>query len=183
MAEKMEGAKAVSLVFRIVALALSVAAAVVMGTTSQLIIINSGRGTVVSYSDYSALVYFVVGSVISVFCGARALYLFVHRGGGSLAVSLLDTAALAILFSASGAALVFAAPLLRTRCGSGTFTWRTGTAAAIGMCAAAAVWVAALTMEMPRGGFSLGLGSGGGGSSAGGGGGSACKHGCPSPQC
>ncbi|KAM0913856.1 hypothetical protein ACQ4PT_011883 [Festuca glaucescens] len=178
MAEKMEGAKAVSLVFRIVALALSVAAAVVMGTTSQLIIINSGRGTVVSYSDYSALVYFVVGSVISVFCGARALYLFVHRGGGSLAVSLLDTAALAILFSASGAALVFAAPLL-----PGTFTWRTGTAAAIGMCAAAAVWVAALTMEMPRGGFSLGLGSGGGGSSAGGGGGSACKHGCPSPQC
>jgi hypothetical protein len=55
MAEKMEGAKAVSLAFRIVALALSVAAAVVMGTASQLIIINSGRGTVVSYSDYSAL--------------------------------------------------------------------------------------------------------------------------------
>ncbi|XP_051229528.1 CASP-like protein 1U1 [Lolium perenne] len=170
----MEGAKAVSLAFRIVALALSVAAAVVMGTANQLIIINSGRGTVVSYSDYSALVYFVVGSVISVFCGALALYLFVHRGGGSLAVSLLDTAALAILFSASGAALA------SRRCfvdGADTFSWRTGTAAAIGVCAAAAVWVAALTRETPRGDFSLGMGSGGGGSSAG------CKHGCPSPQC
>ncbi|KAK1647975.1 hypothetical protein QYE76_065780 [Lolium multiflorum] len=181
MAEKMEGAKAVSLAFRIVALALSVAAAVVMGTASQLIIINSGRGTVVSYSDYSALVYFVVGSVISVVCGALALYLFVvHRGGGSLAVSLLDTAALAVLFSASGAALA------SRRCfvdGADTFSWRTGTAAAIGVCAAAAVWVAALTRETPRGGFSLGMGSGGGGSCAGGGGGSACKHGCPSPQC
>jgi hypothetical protein len=40
----------------------------------------------------------VVGSVISVVCCALALYLFVHRGGGSLAISLLDTAALAILF-------------------------------------------------------------------------------------
>jgi hypothetical protein len=57
MAEKMDGAKATSLAFRIVALALSVAAAVVMGTASQMII-NSGRGTVVdvSYSDYTALV-------------------------------------------------------------------------------------------------------------------------------
>jgi drug/metabolite transporter (DMT)-like permease len=115
--------------------------------------------------------YFVVGSVISVFCGALALYLFVHRGGGSLAVSLLDTAALAVLFSASGAALA------SRRCfvdGADTFSWRTGTAAAIGVCAAAAVWVASLTRETPRGGFSLGMGSGGG---------SACKHGCPSPQC
>jgi hypothetical protein len=57
MAEKTDGAKAASLAFRIVALALSVAAAVVMGTAGQLIV-NSGSGTVVdvSYSDYSALV-------------------------------------------------------------------------------------------------------------------------------
>jgi hypothetical protein len=56
MAEKMDGAKAASLAFRIVALALSVAA-VVMGTAGQLIV-NSGSGTVVdvSYGDYSALV-------------------------------------------------------------------------------------------------------------------------------
>jgi hypothetical protein len=40
----------------------------------------------------------VVGSVISIVCYALALYLLVHRGGGSLAVLLLDTAALAILF-------------------------------------------------------------------------------------
>ena len=52
---KIDGAKAVSLSFRIVGLGLSVAAAVLMGTASQLII-DSGRGRVVSYSDYSALV-------------------------------------------------------------------------------------------------------------------------------
>jgi hypothetical protein len=57
MAEKMDGAKAASLAFLIVSLALSVAATIVMGTASQLII-NSGRGTVVyvSYSNYIALV-------------------------------------------------------------------------------------------------------------------------------
>lgn len=64
MAE-MGGAKAASLALRIVALALSVAAAVVMGS-------------VVSYN--SALVYFVVGSVVSAVCSALALYLFVVHG-------------------------------------------------------------------------------------------------------
>jgi hypothetical protein len=122
----------------------------------------------------------VVGSVVSVVCGALALYLFVHRGGGLLAVSLFDTAVLAILFSASGAALASRRCLVD---GADTFRERTGTAAAIGVCAAAAVSVAALTREAPRGGFSLAMGYGGGGSSAGGDGGSACKHGCPSPQC
>jgi hypothetical protein len=122
----------------------------------------------------------VVGSVVSVVCGALALYLFVHRGGSSLAVSLLDTTALAILFSASGAALASRRCLVDS---ADTFRGRTGTAAAIGMCAAVAVSVAALTREAPLGGFSLAWGNGGGGSSAGGGGGSACKHGCPSPQC
>ncbi|CAM0874080.1 unnamed protein product [Alopecurus aequalis] len=169
---KMQGAKAVSLAFRIVALALSVAAAVVMGTASQ-VIIDSGRGRVVSYSDYSALVYFVVGSVISVVCGALALYLFVHRAGSSLAISLLDTAAQAILFSASGAALSSRRCLID---GADTFLGKTGTAAAIGVCAAAAVSVAALTTDAPRGDFSVSSRERGGGSSA-------CNHGCPSPHC
>ena len=53
---KTEGRKAVSLASRIVALALSVAAAVVMGTASQLIVDSSGRGSVVSTGNYSALV-------------------------------------------------------------------------------------------------------------------------------
>jgi hypothetical protein len=52
---EMEEAKAVSLALRIVALALSVAAAVVMGTASELIVDSDGR-RVVSYSNYSALV-------------------------------------------------------------------------------------------------------------------------------
>lgn len=50
MAE-VEGAKAVSLVFRIAVLGLSVAAAVVMATASQFV-----HGGGVSYSKYSALV-------------------------------------------------------------------------------------------------------------------------------
>ncbi|XP_062197875.1 CASP-like protein 1U1 [Phragmites australis] len=77
MAE-VEGAEAVGLVFRIAALALSVAAAVVMGTASQLVVVDGGRGPssyVVSYSHYSALVYFVVAGVVSAICSAVALYL------------------------------------------------------------------------------------------------------------
>ncbi|KAM0913857.1 hypothetical protein ACQ4PT_011884 [Festuca glaucescens] len=145
----MDGAKAASLAFRIVALALSVAAAVVMGTANQLMV-DSGRSRgVVSYNykHYSALVYFVAGSAISVVCGALALFLFVYRGGGSLTVSLLDTAVQAILFSASGAAL--AARDCFTG-GTDALRGRTGTAAAIGVCAAAAVSVAALTRDRHR---------------------------------
>ena len=91
----------------------------------------------------------MAGSIISVVCGALALYLFVHRAGGSLAVSLLDTVAQAILFSACGAALASRRCLVD---GADTFLWRTGTAVAIGVCAAAAVFVAALTTDTPRGG-------------------------------
>ncbi|CAM0874081.1 unnamed protein product [Alopecurus aequalis] len=152
---KMEGAKAVSLAFRIVALGLSVAAAVVMGTASQLIT-NSGRGNnVVSSGDYSALVYFVVGSAISAVFVALALYLFVHGSGsgtGSLVVSLLDAAAQAILFSASGAALAAHGCFVS---GADAFRGRTDTAAAIGVCAAAAVSVAALTRDAQSGAFSV----------------------------
>ncbi|KAE8810559.1 CASP-like protein 1U1 [Hordeum vulgare] len=156
----MGGAKAASLALRIVALALSVAAAVVMGS-------------VVSYN--SALVYFVVGSVVSAVCSALALYLFVvHGGGGSIAVSLLDAAAQGLLFSASGAALA------ARGCFAGAadaFRGRVGIAAGVGACAAAAVLVAALAGNAPR---ARGGGATGGG---GGGGGSSCKHGCSSPGC
>ncbi|KAF7075239.1 hypothetical protein CFC21_080026 [Triticum aestivum] len=154
MAE-MGGAKAASLALRIVALALSVGAAVVMGS-------------VVSYN--SALVYFVVGSVISAVCSALALYLFVvHGGGGSIAVSLLDAAAQALLFSASGAALAARGCFAG---GAGAFRGRVGIAAAVGACAAAAVLVAALAGNAPS------RGRGGGAA-----GGSGCKHGCSSPGC
>jgi hypothetical protein len=55
---EMDGAKAASLAFRIVALALSVAAAVVMGTANQLMVDSGwGRGVVsYNYKHYSALV-------------------------------------------------------------------------------------------------------------------------------
>uniref|UniRef100_A0ACD5X1I2 Uncharacterized protein n=1 Tax=Avena sativa TaxID=4498 RepID=A0ACD5X1I2_AVESA len=147
----MEGAKAVSLGLRIVAVALSVAAAVVMGTASEMIV-DSGMVRVVSYKDYSALVYLVVGSVISAVCAALALYLFVQggsSGAGSLAVPLLDAAVQAILFSASGAALATRGCFVG---GADALRGRTGTAAALGVCAAAAVSVAALTRDPPSGG-------------------------------
>ncbi|XP_037431571.1 CASP-like protein 1U1 [Triticum dicoccoides] len=154
MAE-MSGAKAGSLALRIVALALSVGAAVVMGS-------------VVSYN--SALVYFVVGSVVSAVCSALALYLFVvHGGGGSIAVALLDAAAQALLFSAFSAALAARGCFAS---GANAFRGRAGIAAAVGACAAAAVLVAALAGNAPsraRGGGAAG--------------GSGCKHGCSSPGC
>ena len=54
-----EAGKAVSLLFRIAALVLSVAAAVVMGTASQLVVVDGDRGApssyAVSYSQYNAL--------------------------------------------------------------------------------------------------------------------------------
>uniref|UniRef100_A0A453M273 CASP-like protein n=1 Tax=Aegilops tauschii subsp. strangulata TaxID=200361 RepID=A0A453M273_AEGTS len=54
--------------------------------------------------------YFVVGSVISAVCSALALYLFVvHGGGGSIAVSLLDAAAQALLFAAGALPVALAA--------------------------------------------------------------------------
>jgi hypothetical protein len=91
--------------------------------------------------------YFVAGSVISVVSGALALFLFVYRGGGSLAVSLLDTTAQAFLFSASGAVLAARGCFMG---GAEALSGRTGTAAAIGACAAAAVSVAALTRDTQR---------------------------------
>ena len=55
-----EASKAVSLLFRIAALVLSVAAAAVMGTASQLVVVDGDRGAppssyAVSYSQYNAL--------------------------------------------------------------------------------------------------------------------------------
>ena len=54
-----EASKAVSLLFRIAALVLSVTAAAVMGTASQLVVVDGDRGApssyAVSYSQYNAL--------------------------------------------------------------------------------------------------------------------------------
>jgi hypothetical protein len=97
--------------------------------------------------DSSGRRYFVAGSAISAVCGALALFLSVYRGGGSLTVSLLDTAAQAILFSASGAALAVRDCFTG---GTDALRGRTGTAAAIGVCAAAALSVAALTRDRHR---------------------------------
>ena len=97
----------------------------------------------------------MVGSAISAVCAAVGLYLFVHGGGsgtGSFAVSILDAAAQAILFSASGAALAAHGCFVG---GADAFRGRTDTAAAIGVCAAVAVLVAALTRDAPSGGLSF----------------------------
>ena len=97
----------------------------------------------------------MVGSAISAVCAAVGLYLFVHGGGSgtsSFAVSILDSAAQAILFSASGAALAAHGCFVG---GADAFRGRTDTAAAIGVCAAVAVLVAALTRDAPSGGLSF----------------------------
>ncbi|XP_062183043.1 CASP-like protein 1U1 [Phragmites australis] len=159
--------KAVSLVFRIAAVVLSVAAAVVMGTASQLIVVGGGRGSsssyVVSYSHYNALVYFVAAGAISAVCSALALYTSAVREAtiGSLPlVPLLDAIAQALLFSAAGAAFA-ARGVVGVAAGpwgspgsvcdaAGAFCGRVSTAAAIGVFAAAAVAVAALTSKDAR---------------------------------
>ncbi|XP_066339153.1 CASP-like protein 1U1 [Miscanthus floridulus] len=103
--------KALSLLFRIAALGLSVAAAVVMGTASQLVIIDGSPESSsysASYSQYNALRYFVAAGAISAVCSAAALYLFAVRADAAVAslplVPVLDAAAQGFLFSAAGAA-------------------------------------------------------------------------------
>ncbi|XP_039822922.1 CASP-like protein 1U1 [Panicum virgatum] len=106
-----EAGKAVSLLFRITALVLSVAAAVVMGTASQLVVVDGDRGApssyAVSYSQYNALKYFVAAHASSAVCSAVALYLCAVRAAAAIGslplVLLLDAAAQGLLFSAAGA--------------------------------------------------------------------------------
>ncbi|CAL4979067.1 unnamed protein product [Urochloa decumbens] len=165
--------KAVSLVLRIVALCLSVAAAAVMGTASQLVIVDDGdRGLssyTVSYSQYNALKYFVAAGAIAAVCSAAALYLFAVRAAAAFCsltlVPLLDAAAQGLLFSAAGAA--FAA---RGDWGGGVcdaaaaFCWKVSIAARVGAIAAVAAAVAALAGGAPQ---RRGCGSGSGGSCGG----------------
>ncbi|CAL4990302.1 unnamed protein product [Urochloa decumbens] len=166
--------KAVSLVLRIVALCLSVAAAAVMGTASQLVIVDDGdRGLstyTVSYSQYNALKYFVASGAIAAVCSAAALYLFAVRASAAAfcslpLVTLLDAAAQGLLFSAAGAA--FAA---RGAWGGGVcdaaaaFCWKVSIAAGVGAIAAVAAAVAALAGGAPQ---RRGCGSGSGGSCGG----------------
>ncbi|XP_040385092.1 CASP-like protein 1U1 [Oryza brachyantha] len=154
-------ARAVSLFFRIAVVGLSVAAAVVMATASQVF----PYGEVgVSYTRYSAFVYFVVATVASAVCSAAALYLSVFKR--NWVVTLLDVVTMGLLFSAAGA--VFAvrrmAPLYLGVAGAnvdvagqwvnggfcqfaGAFCWRVTTSATICAFAAGAVSVAVLTKD------------------------------------
>ncbi|KAJ1276622.1 hypothetical protein BS78_05G228200 [Paspalum vaginatum] len=137
--------KAVSLLFRIASLSLSVAAAVVMGTASEVVIVAAGGGRPssysVSYSQYNALTYFVAAGAISAVCSAVALYLFAVRAAATAAIGslplvpLLDAAAQAFLFSAAGA--VFAA---RGAVGSAAGPWGSGGGRGAGLCDAAAAF-------------------------------------------
>ncbi|KAL6629291.1 hypothetical protein ACP70R_029056 [Stipagrostis hirtigluma subsp. patula] len=164
-----EGAKAVSLVCRIVAVALSVAAAAVMGTASQWVAVDGGGGGsssssyVVSYRHYKALVYFVAAGAISAVCSAVALYVSaVHgkpagAGAGAMFVAVLDTVAQGLLFSAAGAAFAARGVLAGDAAGpwgsgsvcdiAGAFCGRVSTAAAAGAFAAVTVAVAALAKD------------------------------------
>ncbi|TKW02154.1 hypothetical protein SEVIR_8G227050v4 [Setaria viridis] len=154
---------ALSLLLRIAALCLSVAAAVVMGTASdQVVIVDGDRRSssyAVSYSQYNALKCFVAAAAISAACSAAALYLCAVRAAaavGSLPlVPLLDTAAQAFLFSAAGAAFA-ARGAAGPRCSSsvcdaaGAFCGKVSVAAAAGVLAAVAIAVAALARDARR---------------------------------
>nr|CAB3490457.1 unnamed protein product [Digitaria exilis] len=171
-----ECTKAVSLLFRIAALGLSVAAAVVMATATQLVIVGGDRGSsstssyTISYSHYSALTYFVAATAISAVCTAAALYLYGVRaaaGNGWLPVmTLMDAAAQGFLFSAAGAAFAargvigggVAAPwggsgtAIDSVCdAAGAFCGKVSVAAAVCALAAVAVAVAALAGDARRG--------------------------------
>ncbi|KAK3120646.1 hypothetical protein QOZ80_9AG0691440 [Eleusine coracana subsp. coracana] len=153
------GAKAVTIVFRIAALILAVAATVVMGTASQLVVDDGGgrkwSSFVVSYNQYSSLVYFVAAGTIAAVCAAAGLFLTAvnaNKHAGAL-VPLLDAIAQAFLFSAAGAAFAArgnASPADITGSGgsvcgaAGAFCGRVAVAAAAGTLAAVAVTIAAL---------------------------------------
>ncbi|KAL6907861.1 hypothetical protein ACP4OV_002031 [Aristida adscensionis] len=156
MASKVEGARALSLICRIAAVALSVAAAVVMATASQWVAAAgvSSSSYVVSYSHYTSLVYFVVAGAVSAVCSAAALYVFAVRGepAGAL-VAVLDAVAQGLLFSAAGAAFAVRGVVGSGVCDvAGAFCGRVSTAAAAGAFAAFAVAVAALARDA-RGGL------------------------------
>ncbi|CAD6252928.1 unnamed protein product [Miscanthus lutarioriparius] len=121
--------KALSLIFRIAALGLLVAAAVVKATESEVVGGDGGTESSsyssVSYSQYNALRYFVAAGAISAVCSAVALYLFAVCAAaavGSLPlVPFLDAAAQGFLFSAAGAA--FAARDVVSRTGTAAGSW------------------------------------------------------------
>ncbi|PUZ45671.1 hypothetical protein GQ55_8G243700 [Panicum hallii var. hallii] len=177
-----EAGKAVSLLFRIAALVLSVAAAVVMGTASQLVVGGGDRGAPSSYavscSQYNALKYFVVAGAISAVCSAAALYLCAVRAAAAIGslplVPLLDAAAQGLLFSAAGAAIAERGVVAGAAgpwgssgvdvgggggsvCdAAGAFCGKVSVAAGVGACAAVAVAVAALARDARRRGSSGG---------------------------
>ncbi|OEL17963.1 hypothetical protein BAE44_0021017 [Dichanthelium oligosanthes] len=173
--------KAVSLLFRIAALVLSVAAAALMGTASQLVIVDGDQGPfsyAVSYSHYNALTYFVAAGAISAVCSAAALYLCAVRAAAAAAIGplplvpLLDAATQALLFSAAGAAFA-ARGVVGSAAGpwgssageggggsvcdaAGAFCGKVSVAAAVGAFAAVAVAVASLARDTRRGSSSGG---------------------------
>ncbi|TVU23804.1 hypothetical protein EJB05_26186, partial [Eragrostis curvula] len=148
---KKKGSKALTIIFRIAALALSVAAAVVMGTASQLAVADGGRGHdwssyTVSYSDYKALVYFVAASAFAAVCSAAGLFLVaVNRKAGAV-VAVIDVLAQGFLFSGAGAA--FATRGVVGVCdAAGAFCGKVAVAAVLGAFAAVAVALAALASK------------------------------------
>ncbi|OQU83941.1 hypothetical protein SORBI_3005G202200 [Sorghum bicolor] len=167
--------KALSLLFRIAALGLSLAAAIVMATASQLVIGGGGGHESSSYSvsfgQYNALRYFVAAGAISAVCSAAALYLFAVRADFTVVVvslplvPVLDAAAQGFLFSAAGAAFA-----TRDVVGGGTsagrgssvcdaagaFCGRVTVAAAVCAFAAVSVATAALASRDAGGGSSEG---------------------------
>ncbi|KAG8090263.1 hypothetical protein GUJ93_ZPchr0011g27087 [Zizania palustris] len=161
MGSEVNGARAVSLFFRIAVLGLSVAAAVVMCTANQVFPWDGA----VSFTKYTAFVYFVVATVVAAVCSAAALYLSVFKATPRWVVTLLDVVTMGLLFSAAGAVFAVRALAPTYFAVEGTaiasqfvkggfchvasaFCWRVSTSATICAFAAGATSVAMLAKDV-----------------------------------
>ncbi|KAF7061503.1 hypothetical protein CFC21_068193 [Triticum aestivum] len=102
--------KAVNIAARVVAMGLAVASAALMVTASQCTIVlpNGAEAHTVTYSDFGPFVYLVVANAIAAVMVGVAIFLSVWKKGSGkcskVLVPLLDVAAPALLYSATGAA-------------------------------------------------------------------------------
>ncbi|KAK1647977.1 hypothetical protein QYE76_065782 [Lolium multiflorum] len=101
---------AVNIAARIAAMGLAVASAALMATASQctIVLYNGGPAHTVTYSNFGPFVYLVVANAIAAVMIGVAIFLSVWKKGSGkwskVLLPILDVAAPALLYSATGAA-------------------------------------------------------------------------------
>ena len=180
---------AVNIAARVAAMGLAVASAALMVTASQCTIVlpNGAEAHTVTYSDFGPFVYLVVANAIAAVMVGVAIFLSVWKKGSGkcskVLVPLLDVAAPALLYSATGAAFAtteymsYCSPRGRGRVsvcdgtvrGTNNFCSQVHMAMYISLSAAGAVSAAELVKNL-----TLPFGSSGSDSDSDAG----CEHGC-----